>query len=387
MKMNKKLVVNSLKGIVCAGAMAFGLSLFGGQTSAAELTKLDKAAEVKAIVEQAKPAALLSSVTTTAAPAVETVKAVAKTAAPAVEKAAVAAPTAPAANATGNTSVIPEKPPVQTGDPQAKDPSIISEEKSSLINIGLSGSLLKPITGDVNIDVLGSKKVETDKGTLSTAGVVQADLTGSAILGDTHAGVIETKNVKTANYEYSYSALADVDVNKSIIGDAHAGVAEKETVKTDKYTWEHSGLVIVDTKGTPVLGDLHAGVLENEKYEAKPGNDTTKPGDDTTKPGDDTTKPGDDTTKPGDDTTKPGDDATKPSEQTQTPAGNNANNGNNVLTVKPVSSDNFQNEKVASGNVLPNTGHAVDPFLLVLFSLMLIATGFTLRKLNIKRVS
>ena len=144
-----------------------------------------------------------------------------------------------------------------------------SYEKSSLLDVSLKSDVLKPITGDVQVDVLTDKNIVTKDGSLKQNGLAIADLTDSQLLGDTHAGVLENKEVKAKNYTQTYSALAVVDADATIVGDAHAGVLEKEKVETDSYTWEHSGVVIVDTKGTPIVGDLHAGVLEDENYAPK----------------------------------------------------------------------------------------------------------------------
>ncbi len=168
---------------------------------------------------------------------------------------------------TSEASVIPENPPMKIGDIESKkEQGIQKENKSSLINIGIESSLLKPITGDVNIDVAGKYEVETADGTKKESALVSADLKGSEILGDTHVGVIEDKHVKTDNYEYNYKGVANVNVKESIVGDAHVGVIEEEKVETDEYSWERSGVVVVETKDTPIVGDLNTGVAVKENY-------------------------------------------------------------------------------------------------------------------------
>lgn len=56
------------------------------------------------------------------------------------------------------------------------DPTVISESSGSLLNIGLGGSLLQPVRGDVNVNVLGGKNVVTEEGSYTTGGVVQVDI-------------------------------------------------------------------------------------------------------------------------------------------------------------------------------------------------------------------
>ena len=125
---------------------------------------------------------------------------------------------------TADAAIIPTKAPVKTVDPEAMDETVINYKKSTLLGIGLSGSLLQPLLGDVQVDVGVQKDVETTEGTLSTGGLVQADITDSGLLGNTHVGVAEKTHIETDDYTYDYSGLAQVDIEGSVVGDAHVAV-------------------------------------------------------------------------------------------------------------------------------------------------------------------
>ncbi|WP_394238890.1 LPXTG cell wall anchor domain-containing protein [Niallia oryzisoli] len=428
--MKKNVIVKSLKSVLFTGVVAAGIMIGAGAAGAEENAPLSSVTSLVGGAASVDSVTSVLGTVTSLAPVGEVVSTVGGVlpvgdvvaAASSIEPigtvtsivtsvvpADVIAPVAPLLTSTAATevsaasSIIPEEPPVVTGNPEAKDPKIISEEKSSVVNLSLQSDLLRPITGDVNVDVLGSTNVETKEGKLSSKGLVQADLTDSKLLGNTHAGVLEEKQVTTKDYEYNYNGVVNVTVKESIVGDAHAGVIESESVKTDKYTWTHDGLVIVDTNNTPIVGDLHAGVLENEKYVANnPGTDnpgTDNPGTDnpgTDNPGTDnpgTDNPG--TDKPGTDnpgTDNPGTD--KPNTDNNNPGKNDdkTNNDGKNNTTTPVSNvknnngnnNGNGNTKVdtAVSNTLPKTGSAMDSTILVLVSFMVMAVGLLVRKWN-----
>ncbi|MGG3919790.1 glycosyl hydrolase family 5, partial [Parageobacillus thermoglucosidasius] len=266
--MNKEVVVKSLKSIIYAGTLVIGISLFGNDVGAEETNAQDVQAESNVVTQQVEP----KDVANATIQSNENSQVQANVTSTTNENSASGENNQEKITSTSSSeqSIIPKNPPVKTGNPAGKDDNIKSEKKGSLISIGLGGSLLQPIIGDVKIDIIGGKKVETKDGsTLTTGGVVQADLKDSGLLGDTHLGVIEGTKIKTDDYEYTHGAVADLDVKKSVVGDAHVGVIEGEKVETDEYTWKHGGIAIVDTKNTPVLGDVHAGIGEFEDFEAK----------------------------------------------------------------------------------------------------------------------
>ena len=269
--------------------------------------------------------------------------------------------------ATADAAIIPEKAPVKTVDPEAMDESVITYSKSSLLSIGLGGSLLEPLLGKVQVDVVGQKDVKTTKGTLSTGGLVQADITDSQLLGNTHVGVAEKTVIETDDYKYSYSGLAQVDIEGSIIGDAHVGLVEDETVETDQYKHSRSNLALVELD-TPLTGKISVPVGDKEEFERKDGSG----GDDDNGGGDDNGngKDDDNGNGGGDDNGNGGGD-------------DNGNGGGD-------DNGNGGGDDNGAGNggdddTLPVTGSAMDSTLLVIASLLMMAAGFAVRMFNFKR--
>lgn len=259
--------------------------------------------------------------------------------------------------ATADAAIIPDKAPVKTVDPEAMDESIITYKKSSLLSIGLGGSLLEPLLGKVQVDVVGQKDVVTTEGTLSTGGLVQADITDSQLLGNTHVGVAEKTNIETDDYKYSYSGLAQVDIEGSIVGDAHVGLVEDETVETDQYKHSRSNLALVELNN-PITGKVSIPVGDKEEFERKDGSggDDDNGDDNGNGNGDDNGNGG------GDDNGNGGGD-------------DNGNGGG----------DDNGNGNGGDDDTLPVTGSAMDSTLLVIASLIMMAAGFAVRKFNFKR--
>lgn len=269
------------------------------------------------------------------------------------------------------SSIIPEKAPIKTGNPQAKDSSIKSEKKGALISIGLGGSLLSPILGDVEVDVVGKKEVETTNGSLKTGGVVQADIKDSPLLGNTHVGVAEATEIVTDDYEYSHSALVNADIRDSIVGDAHVGVAEKERTETDDYIWEKQGLVNLEVG---LLG-LDTGVAQTENYERKDSNgkDEDPKGEDPN--GEDPNGEDPNGEDPNGEDPK-GEDPKKPGEPAE-PGDSDDTNGEDGTPAPGAGND--------GGETLPKTGSFLDSSLLLIVSILTMLIGFATRKLNITR--
>lgn len=139
-----------------------------------------------------------------------------------------------------------------------------NEDLSSLLNIELGGSVLKPIIGDVSIDVLKKNEVQTVYGTETQTSLIDVIVKESKILGDTHVGVVEENKSSSKGQDTSYNGLVNIDLNNTVVGDAHVGVAENIQSTKEGENSSYNGIVNVGLKSTPV-GDVDAGVLENSR--------------------------------------------------------------------------------------------------------------------------
>jgi hypothetical protein len=196
--MKKNIVVNSLKGLVYASTFAIGLSVWGGNAFAEELTKDTTNVEAQQVVsdsaktiEVSKDAALTAAETkssltnnseanlsnqqlannnseTKAKEEVVKETVSDKTASKETETTPAVSDAPKETTVPKQTETAPVVPNVEkettvsgtTTTPNQETKSNNKETKFSLIDIQLGGSLLKPILGDVDINVLGGKKLK-----------------------------------------------------------------------------------------------------------------------------------------------------------------------------------------------------------------------------------
>ncbi|MBB6447651.1 hypothetical protein [Bacillus benzoevorans] len=142
----------------------------------------------------------------------------------------------------------------------APEVSITDQEKSSgLLSIGLG----LPVVGEVKVDLLAGGKVESvsDNTTSSQNSLLGVEIKNSELLGDVNLEVLKTNQQGEDN---ASSGLVSLDVDSALLGQTHVGVLEgNKSGASDKANISTS-LLVVESKDS-MLGNKRVGVGEYSK--------------------------------------------------------------------------------------------------------------------------